>query len=232
MAKTILTILKVIFILIIGLFFLSLRPSIAMSLKMAPIPALSSLYFREVLALVVSLLILMTAIAIASKGNLRLYGFVSTRHLLPVKPMLAGFLVGAISTAIGTVAGFEGPKEFSDMTLIQTVLLIWLIASVYEEVVVRGFIQGSLSFWQSRGISIRSVRLSLPVIISALFFGLSHLALLTMGADVRFVILVVAFAMVVGFLTAYYREKTGSLIPAILIHIVANMGGTAAGWLF
>jgi len=99
-------------------------------------------------------------------------------------------------------------------------------------VVVRGFIQGSLSFWQSRGISIRSVRLSLPVIISALFFGLSHLALLTMGTDVRFVILVVAFAMVVGFLTAYYREKTGSLIPAILIHIVANMGGTAAGWLF
>ncbi|MCK5599585.1 CPBP family intramembrane metalloprotease [bacterium] len=34
-----------------------------------------------------------------------------------------------------------------------------------------------------------------------------------------------------GLFAGYYREKTGSLIPAILIHISANIGGYLAGFL-
>ena len=42
------------------------------------------------------------------------------------------------------------------------------------------------------------------------------------------VIAIVAFAFILGLVAGYYREKTESLIPAILVHMFANIGGSLA----
>ena len=52
-----------------------------------------------------------------------------------------------------------------------------------------------------------------------------------MGADVGGVLIAVLFAFVLGIVAGYYRQKTESLIPAILVHMLANVGGSLAGFL-
>ncbi|MCK4302206.1 MAG: CPBP family intramembrane metalloprotease [candidate division Zixibacteria bacterium] len=39
------------------------------------------------------------------------------------------------------------------------------------------------------------------------------------------------FASVLGFIAGYQREKTGSLIPAIMVHMFGNIGGYCTGLL-
>lgn len=224
-------ILKTLVILIIGLFLMGLRPSISLSLQKSPVSPFIGLYQREFVALAVSLLLLMIAIIISSRGHIKAYGFIWPSKFNFIKPILFAFLAGAASTALSLLFRFRGPKFMGEMTFVQVVVMIWIIASIYEELVVRGFIQGSLGFLRHRDIKVIGPPLSLPVIISGLFFGLSHLALLSTGAGIAPVILIVLFAIVIGLLAAQSREKTGSLVPAILIHIMANIGGTVGGYL-
>ena len=68
--------------------------------------------------------------------------------------------------------------------------------------------------------------LSLPVIVSGLFFGLMHIVAIPMMGP-----MVVVFTSFAGCVAAYYREQTGSLIPAILIHAFFNIGGMLPFWI-
>jgi membrane protease YdiL (CAAX protease family) len=68
----------------------------------------------------------------------------------------------------------------------------------------------------------------MPVIVSALFFGAMHLVLVkSMGLAAVPIILVVVF---LGLVAARYRERTGSLLPAIIVHALFNIGGTLPIW--
>ena len=68
--------------------------------------------------------------------------------------------------------------------------------------------------------------LSLPVLAAAVFFSAMHLMLLTMHVDLVTVLVIVLVALLLGLLAGYYRERSGSLIPAIVAHTLANLTGT------
>jgi membrane protease YdiL (CAAX protease family) len=38
-------------------------------------------------------------------------------------------------------------------------------------------------------------------------------------------------ASLLGLVAGYHRQETGSLVPAILVHALFNVGGTLPGWL-
>jgi membrane protease YdiL (CAAX protease family) len=40
----------------------------------------------------------------------------------------------------------------------------------------------------------------------------------------------IVLATFLGIVAAYYRESTGSLLPAILVHALFNIGGTLPLW--
>jgi membrane protease YdiL (CAAX protease family) len=42
---------------------------------------------------------------------------------------------------------------------------------------------------------------------------------------------VIVLTTLLGLVAGYYREKTGSLIPAIIIHALFNVGGMLPMWL-
>jgi membrane protease YdiL (CAAX protease family) len=44
-------------------------------------------------------------------------------------------------------------------------------------------------------------------------------------------LVIVFLAGLLGLIAGYYREKTGSLIPAILIHAFFDIGGTLPIWI-
>lgn len=171
-------------------------------------------------------MISMILILIVSKGRLRSFGFCWGKKYRTAQIIIPGTVAGlAMATVLYMFP--EGSDSFQlDYSFTQTVIFVWLYASVGEEILTRGLIQSFLIPLAEYGFSVFGVRISLPVLTGALFFGLMHAALLTTGMALFPVIIIVVFASMVGLIAGYQREQTGSLIPAIIVHALGNVGGS------
>ena len=124
-------------------------------------------------------------------------------------------------------AGIRGAGPAAGFTKLQIIVFVWIYASICEETLVRGLLQTLLSRTANAGAAIRHW-LSMPVVVSGLFFGAMHLVLVKqIGAKAVPVILL---AICLGLIAAHYREKTGSLLPAFIVHALFNIGGTLPMW--
>jgi membrane protease YdiL (CAAX protease family) len=162
------------------------------------------------------------------RGRLRDYGFATrefrftARVFLWVIPTAVLSVIGFLATRAG--AEVKGGFELSPL---QSIIFVWFYASTCEEIFTRGLLQSYLSPLTRYGIKLSSkLRLSLPVLFSGLYFGLMHIvAIDKMGPPV------IVLTSLLGIVAGYYREKTGSLIPAIIIHALFNVGGMLPMWL-
>jgi membrane protease YdiL (CAAX protease family) len=167
---------------------------------------------------------------VLSGGRVSTYGLRGTgareiRSVLLVAGSVAG-VIGVLGAA-ASVAGArgEGSPLSAGGGFLKTVVSIWIVASVSEEMLFRGLILGFLEPLRSRGFRFLGRRLSLPVTVAAIGFGLVHLGLLSTTPP-PMVAAVVASATILGFVAGYYREKTGSIVPAIAAHFTFNFLGS------
>lgn len=174
-------------------------------------------FFLQSIYLVVTLILM----AILSKGHFESFGFtrgsfkLTWRFFLWLIPPIALGILGAIAKHSGHAV--NSPFGLSNL---QIVLFVWVYSSFCEEVLTRGLLQTFLS--RSLGKS----RVGLTILLSGLFFGAMHLmAVRQMGPGV------VVFAVYLGLVAAYYREKSGSLWPAISLHVLFNIFASAPVWL-
>ncbi len=186
--------------------------------------------------LIVSLLI----IFIISKGNLSVYGFTTGQNVRYFKIIVVSFIAsiiiiivtGVIATLLQRLYPVEGGEHFArTYSFVETVIFVWILASVSEEVFVRGLIQGYLMPLKKHGFALGKKHISVPVIVSALFFGAMHLRLVRTGMNTYMVGAVFVSTCVMGLIAAYFREKTESLIPAIMVHMIFNITGTVLSML-
>ena len=63
----------------------------------------------------------------------------------------------------------------------------------------------------------------MPVLLSGVLFGLAHLILLTSNTSGPIIFRVVIMTTMVGFVAGYFQEKHKSILPAIIIHMTANL---------
>jgi membrane protease YdiL (CAAX protease family) len=120
----------------------------------------------------------------------------------------------------------DAPHQFSP---VQTVLRIWIVASIAEEVLTRGLIQGLLAPLSTTGFRIGAELVSVSILLAALAFAAMHFVLVRkMGAKA---VPVIVLAFLLGCVTGVYRQTTGSLIPAVIVHMLFNVGGTIPLWL-
>ena len=165
---------------------------------------------------------------ILTKGKLRDYGFTKGKFRLTGKIFL-WVIPMAILSVMGFIASRSGEdvKKVIDMFHLQDIIFIWIYASVCEEIFTRGLLQSFLAPLEKYGFNLfKRWRLSLPVLFSGLFFGMMHIvAIDKMGPPV------IVFTSILGIIAGYYREKTESLIPAIIIHALFNIGGMLPMWL-
>jgi membrane protease YdiL (CAAX protease family) len=199
---------------------------------MAKASWLSAGTLTQVMMLAVSLVL----ISALSRGRLSRYGF----KMATAAQTKAAFIYGSITAVVVQVAlaviwrvlpPSEGHPALAGSSLLQIVITVWVLASICEEVFHRGLIQTFLEPLRGCGLGIFGFRLSLPVIVAAVLFGAGHIMLLTIGADGYLVGGIVGSATVLGLAAGYYREKTGSLVPAILIHMLFNAYGGASEYL-
>jgi membrane protease YdiL (CAAX protease family) len=98
--------------------------------------------------------------------------------------------------------------------------MLWLYfgvgASIQEEVIFRGLLQ---SFLEQRWITLFLVfgaSLSPAVLFAATLFGIIHL-----GSGP----IVLAGAIVLGLVAGELRRRSGSLLPAVIVHALFNLPG-------
>jgi membrane protease YdiL (CAAX protease family) len=180
------------------------------------------------------------AIAIVGKGKFSAYGFCRPRtdsqtnkpafkwvHISLMAPLL-----GIVTTPLILGCGGNGNPLAKTLSFPQIVLFVWVFSSIIEEVFTRGFLQGHLSDLSGNYLKLPIGRIELPVLISALFFACMHFVLLLAGADIVTMLFTFLFTLSIGLMAGYLRAKTGSLIPAIVVHILANIGGMIGGIAF
>jgi len=176
------------------------------------------------------MLLLSAAVILALRNQVRyriaLPGFKSIW-----KPALFGFLTAVVINILLTVITRIAGGKLETSSPLQTFLFIFIYASIAEEVLLRGFLQNILSPLSVRGIRIFRCRLSLPVIISAVVFGLIHLILLTTGVSGLFATRIVIFTTVLGLFAGYYQEKHNNNAHAIIVHMAGNLMGLVAAFI-
>jgi len=176
---------------------------------------------------------LMLALSVAamwviSKGRLDLYGF--TKGAYKFRPrILLWVLPTAVLSLVSAVVspgrqGTAGPFGF---TKPQMIVFIWVYASISEETLTRGLLQTLLSRDAKVGAAAPH-RLSMPVLVSGLFFGFMHIVLVKLMGPAA--VPVILLAVFLGLVAARYRERTGSLLPAIIVHALFNIGGMLPLW--
>lgn len=147
------------------------------------------------------------------------------------KPLLFGLLatiiVNVFMTLITKVLGgkVEAHAALTRMTPLQVFIFIFIYASIAEELLFRGFLLNILKPLSVKGIRIFRRNISIPVIISALAFGLGHLILISTGASGLFLFRIVVFTSILGLIAGYYQEKYENNAFAILVHMAGNIMG-------
>jgi membrane protease YdiL (CAAX protease family) len=143
----------------------------------------------------------------------------------PRRLLLAGFGLGLLSTLLVIVTPAHGMTAlFKGFGVLALVLSIWIYSSVTEEIFTRGWFQSAVSPAVDSGEAPDAA-----VVASALLFGSMHLSLLWMGADLWTVAIIVVATTLLGRAAAVARRRSGSLVPAILVHVLFNVGGFVAG---
>jgi membrane protease YdiL (CAAX protease family) len=170
----------------------------------------------------------MSAIIFLTKGKFTQYGLNK-----PVGELkwgnIIGLLIGSIASIIIIVTNANGNPALKDLGIREKILLIWFLASISEEIFVRGLLQSYLNPLKGTKISFGGQDISYPVTFSALFFGIIHLPLIFLGADFITVCVIFLMTITLGFFAATLREKYKSILPSIGIHVATNIGGTMLG---
>lgn len=186
------------------------------------------------------LLLSLLAIVVFGKSKFSEYGFcLPGASQQPAKAKTRWIRISMMAPLLGMVAtplilglGGRGNPLVKDLTPLQIVLFVWIFSSIIEEVFTRGFLQGHLSVLSGKYFRFLFMRIELPVMISALFFACMHFMLLFIGVDAITMIVIFLFTLSIGFMAGHLRARTGSLIPAIAVHILANIGGMVGGVIF
>jgi len=220
---------RIILAVILGFLLTAVESVFRMSVFNPEMPAFANPWIAEALTTAAMIVIAVLVIAAIGRGRLTFYGFTAGRNI-PYSQLITISLLFAVPAAVINVfIPGEGLTFMDDKSLLYIIVFAWIGRSVLEEVIHRGLVQTLMWPLVGLGINIGKIRLSLTVLVSGIFFGLLHLMLLSMGTAPARVIVIVVFAISLGLIAGYYREKTGSLVPAILVHALFNISGTVVG---
>jgi membrane protease YdiL (CAAX protease family) len=138
--------------------------------------------------------------------------------LPPVRSMIPAMVIGLplAFAAACLAAAFPSPSpiDVASLPRWQQVLLFVIAAPVQEEIIFRGLIQSYLQRRWPGAVALRSARLSTAVLCTAVLFAIVHV-----GSGFA----TVAGALVLSVAAGEMRLRTGSLLPAVVVHSLFNV---------
>lgn len=140
--------------------------------------------------------------------------------------VLKALALGATATVLVLAGGGRGLQSaLGTAGFLQVILVIWLLSSLSEELLTRGWLQGILHPWRDRTFA----SIGLPALVSGAVFGAMHLGLYLKGVDAVTGTVVVIYATILGIWAGVLRHRFRSLIPPLVAHVAFNAGGAIGG---
>lgn len=137
----------------------------------------------------------------------------------------------ASSLAIKSVHGSGLDAAMAGIS-VGTLAAMIVVATVVEELFVRGWMLGFLEPVTDIAVRVLGVAVSARVLTGALFFAAMHLTLAKTSIDPATFSILIAFTILLGVFCGIVREKSGSLLAAIATHLAGNAGGIVGGVLY
>jgi hypothetical protein len=172
------------------------------------------------LIIVTSLLVALLLIVIFLKRhgwNAKDFGLVLAAKKYTIWAFVSGGILGLIVAVLQRVMGIQNPQTFEAFAFWQIVLLFWVGASIQEEMIFRSLIQSVVARTLGSGNSLSWGPVSAAAFIVAVLFALIHIP---MG------IFTACAALVAGLLAGQLRARSGSILPAVIVHAMMNITGT------
>lgn len=148
--------------------------------------------------------ILLLALIIISK-NTKYYGLTKVQKA-------KSFLYFIPLIIIGTVGLWNGINLDNSKSAILFHILTMINVGFLEEIIFRGILYKS----------IEKNNQNLAIIISSVTFGIGHIVNLLNGADLIPTLIQICYAIALGFLFVTIFNKSKSLIPCIITHMMVN----------
>jgi len=146
-------------------------------------------------------------------GGFAQFGFRFCHYRYIVTPIVFGVPIAwALIILVNHLSSDPPPPEVSFGPWM-TFLYFVVGAAIQEEIIFRGLLQTTLARQFPATLSFFGTSLSYAAIIVALLFGLIHLKINPITA---------AAAFVLGLFSGELRHRSGSLLPAMLVHAVFN----------
>ncbi len=165
---------------------------------------------------------------IVTGGHLRRHGYRWPSDLKWWPAIWPGLLLGACGTTLILITP-AGGMDMSKLGSGLAVALSVLYSSFSEEIFTRGFIQSLMGHLTDAKVNLVLGRVSIPAITSGLLFGSLHLSIYFGGSDVLTTVIVVTYTTILGIVAGHLFEKYDSIVPAIIVHVAANVGGIGGG---
>ncbi len=172
----------------------------------------------KIVMLVISIIIML----LLNNGSLKDFGFTKPKTINYFRLVWLTIVVNVLSVLISSiiflgVLNYFFPQDglnymVSEKNILTTIVTIWLLSSLSETVLTRGLFQSFLRNLKY----IKFFKLSLPVILTGLYFGLLHITVFFAGKSIWFTFQLFFITSCTGIVAAYYREKSDSIFPAFL----------------
>jgi membrane protease YdiL (CAAX protease family) len=133
-----------------------------------------------------------------------------------VSAMMIGAPLALIVAWLAHVLPSKSPLDTSGFPLWMLALYFGIGSPLQEEVVFRGLLQSVLAQHWTAMRSVAGLATSAPVLFTTALFGIVHL-----GSGVA----VFVGALVLGLAAGELRRRSGSLAPAMIVHVLFNIPG-------
>jgi membrane protease YdiL (CAAX protease family) len=177
--------------------------------------ALAKLPFEKAVPVIIGISLVMSILLMrVGPGDLRFAEFGLRSCLLRyiVAATLIGAPVGWLAEFVSRLTSASSVPEPSFPAWMK-ILYFVVGAAIQEEVIFRGLLQTNFARRLPDTFSISGASFSYAAIIIAVLFGLIHLRVNPITA---------ASAFVLGVIAGEFRSRSGSILPAILVHAIFN----------
>lgn len=115
---------------------------------------------------------------------------------------------------------------------IENIIFQITMPSIIEEIVYRGILLTLLSMVFIDNLKIGKINFGMGVIITSILFGLWHGLNITNDFEVTMSWIPFIYTGLIGFVLALVKERTGSLLFPIIIHVIVNILPQTIGYIF
>jgi membrane protease YdiL (CAAX protease family) len=166
-----------------------------------------------IIAITVLIAILFVFLLARARGGFAEFGFRVPSSRYVGIALASGLALGLVAAFLNHLFPSKPPFDVSGLAFWKIGLYFIVGASIQEEVIFRGLIQSMVERHCPALFSLRGVSISIAAAFTAVLFAAVHL-------EVSAVVAV--GALILGVVAGELRRRSGSLLPAIIVHALFN----------